>query len=309
MSCACRVPASSVRRSRRFVATTTLFTVVAALVAVTGVVAAPPSGQHAPAVWRDAVGKPLPFRGAGELMEFLRTADIVANDKIPIGITGPRRLTLELDGVRVNAAFRSVDETHSRVRLADGSFYQKLRDYCGYEVAAYRISGMLDMTNVPPAVPRRVQREDGTVQIWVENAMMEKDRIEQGLRSPRPQRWVQQIQEMLAFDQVIGNIDRNPGNILIDGQWTVWLIDHTRAFQQGGKLEKVGRIRMVRRRFWDRLQALDPDAVAAAMQGILESRQIDDMFRRRDELVTYLQGLIDQRGEGAVIYERGRGPQ
>ena len=46
-------------------------------------------------------------------------------------------------------AFRYVDATHSRVRLADGSYFQKLRDYCGFEVAAYQISLMLAMDNIP----------------------------------------------------------------------------------------------------------------------------------------------------------------
>ena len=33
------------------------------------------------------------------------------------------------------------------------------------------------------------------------------------------------------FDQLIYNTDRNLGNLLIDKDWRLWMIDHTRAFK------------------------------------------------------------------------------
>ena len=251
----------------------------------------------------DVNGKPLPFQEKAAIADFLRSAEVVDSQKIEVGITAPRRLTLEGSGVRLNAAFRYVDETSTRVRMPDGSYFQKLRDYCGYEVAAYQISLLLEMDNVPPAVHRKVGREDGTVQIWVTNTMMEQERIDKGLRAPNGLEWGRQIQEMLVLDELVGNIDRNSGNMLIDENWKVWLIDHTRAFQQGDELRNAGRIRMVRRAFWEALKALDEDAVKAAVSKELNGKNIGDMFERRDLLVAHLQGLIDQRGEGAVIWE------
>ena len=114
--------------------------------------------------------------------------------------------------------------------------------------------------------------------------------------------WSRQIQEMLVFDELVGNVDRNPGNMLIDSDWQIWLIDHTRAFQQGDELRNPARIRMVRRAFWDALQALDRSAVETAVQGEVDAGALDNLFKRRDLLVSHLQGLIDERGEGAVIW-------
>lgn len=279
-----------------------LLVAIAVIVAVSAGASAASAQETAPR-WMDVDGKVLPFQEDAAIAEFLRSADIVGNEKIEIGITAPRQLTLEGNGVRVRAAFRHVDETHSRVRLADGSYFQKLRDFCGFEVAAYQISLMLAMDNVPPTVHRRIGRDDGTVQIWVEGTMMEKDRIDKGLRSPNGLAWGRQVQEMLALDELLGNVDRNPGNMLIDANWKVWLIDHTRAFQQGDKLKNAGRIRMVRRAFWEALKSLDKDTVKAAVSKELDGNNINDMFKRRDLLVAHLQGLIDQRGEGAVVWE------
>ena len=36
---------------------------------------------------------------------------------------------------------------------------------------------------------------------------------------------------MRVFDELIANTDRNQGNMLIDKQWKLWLIDHTRGFR------------------------------------------------------------------------------
>jgi hypothetical protein len=159
------------------------------------------------------------------------------------------------------------------------------------------------MDTVPPAEHRTVNREDGTVQIWVEGAMMEQERLDEGLRSPKALEWARQLQEMLAFDQLIGNVDRNSGNMLIDADWKVWLIDHTRAFQQGDELTNPQRIRMVRRSFWDALQALDRDTIAEAISHDVDGKGINELMKRHEALVDHFQALIDQRGEGAIVWE------
>ena len=268
-----------------------------------GAIPSGPPSQDEPIVWYDEKGKPLPFQDVETIMMVLSDAKIVKNKKIDIGVTGPRRLVLEHNGVRLNAAFRNVDAEHSRVRLPDGTYFQKLHDFNGFEVCAYRISLMLDMDNVPPAVHRTVDREDGTVQLWVEDTMMEQERTDEGLRAPNRLAWMRQTQEMMIFDDLIGNVDRNPGNLLIDKNWKVWLIDHTRAFQQGDEVKNAERILFVRQGLWDGLQALDREAVTEATGDILDRGDIDDIFKRRDLLVERIQGLIDERGSEAVLWQ------
>jgi hypothetical protein len=259
--------------------------------------------QESSSTWVDVDGAPLPFGSDAEISEFLRTARVVDSEKIGIGTLDNRRLTLEADGVQVHAVFRTVDETHERQRLSDGSYYQRLRDYAGCEIVAYQLSLLLAMDNVPLAVPRRINGEHGSMQIWLANAMMEEERVDKGLRSPDAIGWSRQMQEVLLFDELIANVDRNPGNLLIDANWRVWLIDHTRAFQQADKLRNPEKIRMVRRAFWEAMQALDPEQVRAVSADEIDGRVINALFERRDLLVAHLQGLIDERGEGAVIWE------
>ena len=41
---------------------------------------------------------------------------------------------------------------------------------------------------------------------------------------------------MKVWDELIQNKDRNAGNIIWTSDWSMWLIDHTRAFRLGKEL-------------------------------------------------------------------------
>lgn len=266
-----------------------------------GAAPTPASAQESsPGATEQATGVPTP---PARLIDILQRAQIVENEPIGIGTTAPRRLTLLDGGERLRAAFRHVDETHERMRLADGSYFQRLRDFSGFEVAVYRLSLLLGMDNVPPAAHRTVDRVDGTVQLWVEDAMMETKRIEEDIAVPRALEWTRQVQQMYVFDELIGNIDRNTGNMLIDADWKLWLIDHTRAFQQGDELRSPERISMIHQQFLDALRALDAERVSEAISHDVELPAINDLLRRRDLLVEHLGELIRERGAGAVIWQ------
>ena len=56
--------------------------------------------EKQPRPWLDPDGKPLPFKSTEEVLEFLQTAKVIKNKKIKEGITHPRRLLLEKDGLR-----------------------------------------------------------------------------------------------------------------------------------------------------------------------------------------------------------------
>ena len=44
------------------------------------------------------------------------------------------------------------------------------------------------------------------------------------------------------FDQLIYNVDRNLGNLVIDKNWTIWMIDHSRAFRLFDKVKTPGNL-------------------------------------------------------------------
>ena len=67
-----------------------------------------------------------------------------------------------------------------------------------------------------------------SVQLWVEGCKLLKG-LDQSA-CPTPAEWAKQVCRQRAFDNLTANIDRNQGNLLVDGAWNLILIDHSRAF-------------------------------------------------------------------------------
>ena len=80
------------------------------------------------------------------------------------------------------------------------------------------------------------------------------------------------------------------------------MVDHSRAFQIDSKLRNAPKLLFCRRDVWEKLQALDKEEVADQLGEYLTIFEIDSMFERRDALVEHIHALIDERGEGAVLY-------
>lgn len=238
-----------------------------------------------------------------EVEEYLRSATVVSMAPVGRGITGPRRLELEQRGVHTSAIFRDAEIEHRGVVRSHGRLIRNLRDSNQFECAAYRLDRLLGLGRVPPAVRRTIDRADGTVQLWLEGTIEETARRDRGLVAPDHVRWHQQWQMMELFDNLIGNVDRHTGNILIDEGWNIWLIDHTRAFVPLGNPLYPERITHVERHMWEALQALEEDTVWQALRPYLSRLQIEAVMARRRRLIEYVEGLIDRYGEESVVFE------
>ena len=127
-------------------------------------------------------------------------------------------------------------------------------------------------------------------------------RIRDNLKAPDKVLWSKQIWNMRVFDNLIYNTDRNQGNILIDRNWKVWLIDHTRAFRREKELRNPGLIVQCGRKLWEKLKSLDEQVVRERLKKFLSSYEIKALLRRRDKLVQHIQKLIEERGENKVLF-------
>ncbi len=241
----------------------------------------------------DADGQPLPFECAAEVEEFLNQAESVSSKRLGKGPTDPLRVLLESDGIRAHACFRRVDKEFRNERLDDGRTYHFLRDSFRHELAAYELSELLGLGTVPPVVARRFGGTDGSLQLWLEDTMSEKKRLERKLRPPNALEFGRQLWRMQIFDSLVSNIDRNLGNILIDAEWRIWYIDHTRAFaryrsprepEPGLGLDPI---------FWERLRTVDDSAIRAAIEPYVESFAVDSVVERRRHIVDLFEERLD----------------
>jgi hypothetical protein len=253
--------------------------------------------------WFGPDGAALPLQTGEKALEFLRTAEFEFIERSRPGGPQTRKAILEKDGIRAHAAFRDGDATLERVLLSDGTYIIELTDYYMFEYAAYEVALMLGLDSVPPTVIREHEGAEGSLQMSIEGSMTGIQRREQDLRAPDIIRWMRQVQAMYLFDDLIGNGDRNQGNILIDSNWKLWMVDHARAFQSRFKLRFIDQVVVCERGFWKRLQDFDEAELEGRLGHVLSDRQIDSMLERRDTLVEHIQNLIDTRQEEVVLYD------
>ena len=247
--------------------------------------------------WLDAEGRPLPFRDDDAILEFMRTAEVVKESPIGTGVNQSVRVTLEKNGVRAHAIFREVNH-EERSATINYTVYRLFADRYLFECAAYELAKLIGMPYVPPAALRTIRGRKGSVQIWIEDAL---DEDGDEFQPPSALEWVEQIWDMYLFDNLVYNIDRNPGNILVTPDYRLWLIDHTRAFQFKHNLLN-DRVVRVRRAIWDRLNALSEDDLEDALGPYLTPAEMGSVIERRKVLSRRVDELVAERSADAVFY-------
>ena len=108
------------------------------------------------------------------------------------------------------------------------------RDSYKYEIAAYELDKLLGLQLVPPTVEveREIDGQRGALVLWVEGAVTEYDRRERKLQPKNSKRWSEQLYKLRLLHQLTYNTDfRNMRNMLIDPEFRIYAIDHTRAFR------------------------------------------------------------------------------
>ncbi|HYX19841.1 MAG TPA: hypothetical protein VFA98_03255 [Thermoanaerobaculia bacterium] len=253
--------------------------------------------------WTDPQGKPLPFGSEAEMLDFLRTADVVSATRLGGGINNPRKLLLQKNGVQANAVFRDVNEEKNTPTFGGGKNELFFKDSYIFEPAAYELATMLGLDNVPPATLRRYDRTSGSIQIFIENAITERQELEEHLQPPDDQEWKKQVQMMNVFDALIYNVDRNRGNIIITPDWRLWMIDHSRTFRRNTDLQSQSPINQCERQFYAKLKALDEKEARKRLKEYLTAFELDALFTRRKLLLERIDKLIAEKGENQVLYD------
>jgi hypothetical protein len=215
------------------------------------------------------------------------------------GITGSTRGTMTFEGLTHDVHIQTIDESKREFRSAQGTEFN-FRDYWGFNIAGYRIDRLLGLGLVPVSVERRFKSSSAAFTWWVDDFLMDEQERYQKKISPPAEKleyWNQQMQMVRLFDQLIANIDRNLGNLIIANDWTIWAIDHTRAFRTNATLKTPAGVTRCDREVFARLKQLDKPTLSKAVGSSLQGYEIEAVLKRRDAIVT----LIEQRGENALF--------
>jgi hypothetical protein len=251
-------------------------------------------------------GGPPPYGLAlsgAEAEEFLRTAEVVEREALPVGITRPQKLTLS-DGKRtLHAAWKLINERRATQRMQDGGVVIDFRDSYKNELAAYELDKLLGLDMVPPTVERTIDGRTGALQLWVEGALSEKD-LQRRQFAPRElMRWNWQLYKVRLVRQLTRDTDfRNVRNTLADPSLRVYMIDFSRAFYIQKELQAPKDLELFSRSLLEKLRQLDRPMLEARLGSWLAAPQVDALLARRDLIVALAEKRAAEKGEGAVFY-------
>jgi hypothetical protein len=275
---------------------TTRFRIVAAAVlASTALVPLAARGRQAPAPQKtEAVpGTPIPVQGSKiwigrekEVEDYLKTAHVQRMEAVPVGVTHPRRAFFDPGGPVASVAFKNL------IPSRQSGFWESYKA----EIAAYELDKVLGLRMVPPTVERKVNGETGSAQLWVEHCTLLKEKDMS--KSPDIAAWNRQVYRQRVWDNLVGNIDRNQGNLLMDEAWNLILIDHSRAFTATMKMPFP--MIKIDREFYEKIKALDEPTLKAALGPWLFDGP-KPILKRRDKIVEHFDGLIAKYGETGVF--------
>jgi hypothetical protein len=220
-----------------------------------------------------------------EFEDFIRTSPFVKITELPIGVTRPKRGYFAPGGLVESAAWKLLPPGRPK------GYWESYKS----EIAAYELDKLLGMDMVPPAVEKRVEGERGAAVLWVKPVRGWKE-VE---NLPKPDKWNRQAVRMKMFDNLIHNPDRNAGNLIVDNDWNLYLIDHSRAFLTEKKLPfTMGRIDA---ELWDKMLALDEPALTAVVGNWIDRGSIRAMLRRRDAMKVVIDDIVKRLGPQAYV--------
>ena len=236
--------------------------------------------------------------------QFLKSANIASTKDLAVGVTNSRRAVLDDGKLKHDAHIQTIEVSKASYQTQRGTELN-FRDSYKYNMAAYELAKLLGLDNmIPPSVERKVGGTSAAVTWWVDDTLMtELDRTRKSEQPPDLDRWNKQMYVVRVFDQLIFNTDRNLGNLVIDKNWNIWMIDHTRAFRLMNKLENPKNLVQCDKKVLEKLKELDKKAIQQRVGKFLTGMEIDGVLKRRDLIVKYFEEEVAKKGESAVLFD------
>jgi len=219
----------------------------------------------------------------------LRDCTVEREEDLPIGVTKPKRVFLVAGSPVHSMAWKPIRPGRY------GGYWESYKS----EIAAYEMDKLLGLDMVPPVVERHVHGDLGAAIYWVDNVKGWKQG--QTVDAPDSLTWVRQVVRMKMFDQLIGNIDRNQGNLLYDADFHLILIDHSRAFTTSKDIRQEAQPGHIDAALWDKIQALALADLQAALGDLLGKGQIKAILDRRDRMRKAIDKMVASRGASNVF--------
>jgi len=241
-----------------------------------------------------------------EKEQFLKSGKILKTKSAAKGVTGTTRVTLSDGKLTHDGHVQCIDESKHEF-VTDRGTELNFKDSFKFNIAAYRLSRMLGIDNLPVEVERKVGGKTCAIDWWVDDVMMDEEtRHKKKMQAPDSDLWNKEMYVVRVFDQLIYNVDRNLTNLLILKNWDIVMIDHSRSFRLQHTLENPKNLVKCDRTLLENLRALKQNEVARNLMPYCTKAEVEGVMARRDLIVKFFDDQVKEKGEGAVLYDLHR---
>ena len=242
-----------------------------------------------------------------QMEHFLLTARVMSERPIEAGITRTKRITLSDGQFTHDAHVQTIDIYKTVFRSTEGKVERNFRDSYKFNIAAYQIAKILDLDMVPVCVYRVIDDKPAAVDWWVDDVMFDEEgRRKKEAEPPDLNYWSRQLNAMRNFDQLIANEDRNQGNLLIDKNWRVWAIDHSRSFRDTPVPLDPKVLKRISTKMLNSLKNLNQQTLETNLFPWVTKEDIQALLARRDWIVKFFESEINQKGAETVLLDLPR---
>lgn len=203
------------------------------------------------------------------------------------------RVELKVNTTIKNGVFKFIDRARP----------QRLAQSYKYELAAYELSKLLGIDIIPPVIPKAIDGQKGSLQIFMDNCITEDKRRPKKLEPPNPKAFNDALEEINVFENLTYCPREDLGDILIhQNTWRVFRVDFMEAFDPLPELLPDVELSRCSVRLYQGLQKASPKNINITLSPYLNAAEIASLLERRALILKKLESLINDKGRDAVLF-------
>ncbi len=172
-----------------------------------------------------------------------------------------------------------------------------------YELAAYELSKLLGVQFVPPVVAREIEGRKGSLQIFLEDCISERDRLRQKLEPPDPAAFSDAKQDIKILENLTEDKCLDIKDMWVHMEsWRICRVDFSEAFFPTAELLPNCEFNRCSRRLYQGLLALDDQTMTSSLNAYLNTEEIEALAKRKNVIIEKIKKLIETKGEEAVLF-------
>jgi hypothetical protein len=232
-----------------------------------------------------------------ELENYLRTAKIVSKRRA--GGRGENWIINLDDGKAARYGF---------FKLLNQSRPAIITDSYIYGIAAYELDKLLDLNLVPTVVEREIEGRKGSLQIFIEGALLESERKIKKIEPPDPEKFKNTLEDLSVFENLTYSPsfcgERELDDILIMDKkdWKVWRVDFSEAFALSPELIPGCEITGCSKKLFQNLIKLEDKVIKAKLKHYLNDEEMIMLLKRKKLIIEKIKKLSEEKEEESVLF-------